>query len=168
MIVYHEVNSNALGAVLNNGLTRTSRGSKGDDSSIVATDQYLDERCPVRLKEQGISRNNNVYAYVSTGGSIVDITSGGLTPLQEFISRSNQSVLELSVDTSRCYVSDLDTYDAIMTALENHEDQYIIDQLASSYWNKIIVLKDFSLGSIRRPEIMITYDVPPGMIRPIS
>ncbi|MNT09770.1 hypothetical protein D3C72_1445710 [compost metagenome] len=168
MIVYHEVNSDSLGAVLNSGLICTSRGSKGNDRSIIAADHYLDERCPVYLKERGMSRDNNVYAYVSSGDSIVDITNGDLIPLQEFISRSNQSVLELSVDASRCYVSDLDTYDAIMTALENHEDQYIIDQLASSYWNKIIVLKNFSLGSIRRPEIMITYDVPPSMVRLVS
>lgn len=168
MIVYHEVDWDNLEAVLMEGLMGTSRGSKGADVAIIETDQLLDEHCPDRLKEFGLNRDNNAYAYFSEDGAIADIVSGALVPKQIFITRSKQAVLELNVDPRRCFVSDLDAYDTLKSAMQDHEDQYIIDQLANSYWKKILTLKDFNRGAIRRPEIMITYDIPPDSIKLVS
>lgn len=159
MKVYHEISPDAVGAALMNGLKRTSRGEKGSDDSIKKADAFLDAHCPAGLKELGLSRDNNLYAYISDDEDIVDIVDGSLVQLKDFISHSDQKVLEVRVEPRQCYVSDLDTYDALKNAIENNEDKQIVEQLAHSYWNKIKVLNQFNIGDIRRPEVMVTYDV---------
>mgnify|MGYP003596682327 CR=1 FL=1 len=166
MLVYHEITPDALGTVLQNGLKKTSRGAKGSDKAIIQTDQFLDKSCPEQLKSQGVSRDDNVYAYIRDGDSIIDITNGEPIPLRQFIKRSKQKVLELDVNPSRCFVSDLDTYDALKEALINNENQDVLDTLASSYWSKVAKLTESDATTTRRPEILITYDVPAGDIRP--
>ncbi|HEX8389885.1 MAG TPA: hypothetical protein VF597_00500 [Candidatus Saccharimonadales bacterium] len=88
MTAYHEIASDKAEDVLKHGLKRTSRGDKGDDQSIIKTDEFLDAHCPAELKDRGVSRDDNVYAYVCVDDAIVDITDGSIVPLKDFISRS--------------------------------------------------------------------------------
>lgn len=164
MKVYHEIRPETLESALKNGLVCTSRGDKGDDTAIVNTDKFLDNHLPRALAQQGVSRDNNLYAYVHTDGAVIDITNGAHVPIDTFVASSKQQVLELDIDPERCFVSDLDSYDALKSAFEHPTDQPKLELLAKSYWNKVTPLSQFNPSSIRRPEIMITYDVAPGRI----
>lgn len=165
MRAYHEVTPGELGSVLSNGLKRTSRGAKGDDKLIIQTDAFLDKHRPHSLKEKGVSRNTNLYAYIGDGATIVDITDGREVALDRFIATGTQAVLELKLDLTRCYVSDLDTYDALKKAIGQHQGTDRLETLAASYWRKLQPLATFKIGDIRRPEIMVTYDVEAGDVR---
>jgi len=168
MIAYHEVLPDTVNTVLAQGLKRTSRGAKGDDAFIIKADRYLDGNRPHDLKVSGVSRDNNIYAYVSLNNRIVDIADGTFLPLEEFIARSTHCVLQLDLDPRRCFVSDLDTYDAIKQAIQEDKEQDILERLARSYWDKLIRLINFKEGSIRRPEIMVTYDITPDKLNRLS
>lgn len=115
---------------------------------------------------EGVSRDDNLYAYVRTDDAIIDITDGTHVPLGEFVAASSGRILELDIDPQRCFVSDLGTYDTLKAAIDSHENQSVFDRLAKSYWDKVVKLSSFDPAVIRRPEIMITYDVPPNNIRP--
>jgi len=165
MQVYHEIQPDELGSALQNGLMRADRGEKSNDLSIVKTDHFLDEHCPERLKELGVKRTSTIYAYLRVGDSIVDIVDGARRAVYDFIASSKQIVLELDIDPNRCFVSDLDTYDAVKSALSNHENQQVLDTLARSYWSKIRPLSEFEPSMVQRPEAMITYDIPASSLR---
>lgn len=168
MLVYHQVNPDVLESALKNGLKIDERGDKGDDKAIIAADKLLDDRCPHDLKDLGLSRQHNLYAYLSVNKSVVNITTGELVPVNEFVKLNSQVTLALSVDPKRCYVSDLVTYDAVKSAINNYAPQDKIDKLSRSYWDKIISLDKFKLHTVSRPEIMITYDIPPTNIQQIT
>lgn len=161
MKVYHEIQPDKLQAALTNGLACTSRGDKGDDTSIIKTDQFLDAHRPHSLTQHGVSRDNNLYAYVRVDESVIDITDGEHIPIDTFLSTRAGRVLELDVDPNRCFVSDLDTYDALKSAIEQRKNHTTLEQLAKSYWNKVTKLSRFDSSTMRRPEIMITYDISP-------
>jgi hypothetical protein len=165
MRVFHEGTPNQLESILTNGLKKESRGDKGSDTWIIKTDAYLDARRPKYLIEDGVSRDDNIYAYYPTGSSVIDIVDGAPIPIDAFIRAKKGSLLELTVDPRRCYVSDLDTYDAIKAAFSQHESPGTLEQLARSYWNKIIRLDTYQSSALRRPEIMITYDLDPRDIK---
>ena len=164
MIVYHEVSNDALDSVLEEGLVRTSRGEKGDDSSIAKTDELLDGNRPAALREIGISRDDNLYAYLSSDTSLIDITDGSLVPLDTFIKNSDGAVLALTINAPQCYVSDLDQYDAVKEAVENDNDIETLQEMSETYWNSLVPLDEFTPGDIDRPEVMIPYDILPENI----
>lgn len=168
MHVYHEAKPEALAVILKEGLRRTSRGEKGNDHTIIMTDKLLDERRPARLSGAGVSRDDNLYGYIAGKDSIIDITDGKPVPVQAFIKGSKQAVLRLEVEPKRCYISDLDAYDAVADAIENGRNNAELADLAQRYWDKVILLASFSGGRIRRPEVMITYDVPPDAVEVCS
>lgn len=166
MIVYHEITPSSVSAALRDGLKRTSRGEKGTDPAIARTDHYLDRCCPEDLRQAGVSRDDNLYAYVATDAQLVDITNGNLIPLSSFVNTSQQTVLQLTVNPDDCYVSDLDAYDKVKHALESHDDT--LEQLAHTYWHRLRPLRTFSIGDIQRPEVMITRDISPKAITVIE
>lgn len=168
MYAYHEVNSDTVQSILKNGLKRSDRGDKGDYDDIVKTDNFLDDHCPAELKSLGLSRQNNLYAYVSHNQNVISITDGAEVPIDKFARNSNQAVLRLKLDPKKCFVSDLDTYDALKSAIKNHENQNALETLAKSYWNKVIRLDKFSIGIFRRPEIMVTYDLAASNIKRLT
>ncbi len=164
MIVYHEVSPDSLDSIRQKGLKCTSRGEKGDDSSIARTDKLLDASRPDYLKQVAVSRDDNLYAYVADGSKLIDIKDGKSVELEDFIKKSEQTVLRLSIDPKRCYVSDLDAFDQLKDGIENDEDPDKLKRLINRYWQKLIPLEQFNIGGIRRPEVMITYDIEPGAI----
>lgn len=168
MKVYHEAASNVVGSILEKGIKKEARGAKGDDIAIIEADAFLDSHRPQELIAQGVKRDDNIYAYLREGDTVVDITDGTRVPFHQFVERSTQKILELEVNPAACYVSDLDTFDAVKMALEEHQNQQVVDQLAKSYWSKVRRLSDYTPDEIRRPEIMITYDIAPIRIRLVS
>lgn len=164
MIVFHEANPDTVESVKEHGLRCTSRGEKGDDTTIVRTDEILDNYCPDGLRSSGVSRDNNLYAYIYVEGDIIRITDGERVPEHTFITDSDRAVFRINADAERCYVSDLDSYDKIKNAVADEAQENTIQTLAQEYWSKVLPLTNFSPGAIKRPEVMITYDVPPEAI----
>lgn len=50
-------------------------------------------------------------------------------------------------------------------ALRQHKSFNELETLAKSYWDKLVRLDSFEPSMVRRPEIMITYDVAPHEIK---
>lgn len=165
MLVYHEASPDKVDSILQNGLKRQSRGAKGDDIWIKKTDEYLDKRRPKQIRVANVSRDENIYAYVTTADYIVSITDGTPMPLKVFLQQASSGLVSLAIDESRCYVSDLDTYDALKNALESHDPPEKVEVLARSYWRKLTPLSTYTQGSISRPELLITYDIEPQHIQ---
>lgn len=165
MLVYHEASPDMIESILQHGLKKQSRGEKGDDVWIKKTDKFLDECRPKKLREAGVSRDDNVYAYLLTDECVVSIKDGTFVPLTAFVKQASSGLLKLNVDEAQCFVSDLDTYDALKNALQNHDSPDTIETLAHSYWRKLTPLSNYQNRTIRRPEIMITYDITPQCIQ---
>ena len=166
MVLYHEVTKDSVEKILADGLKRTSRGDKGDKTDIIETDTYLDNHRPAALRERGVSRDDNLYAFVGTDNSLVDITNGATLSLADY-PQEDSILLRIAVDEDTCYVSDLDRYDAVKAAIANHETATLAE-LADEYWASLTPLRTFEIGGILRPEIMITTDVPPQQITPVQ
>jgi hypothetical protein len=143
------------------GLKCTSRGEKGADQDIIKTDALLDKHCPESLRAAGVSRDNNLYAYVTVNDKIINITDGAHLSLQDFVEKSRQQVLKLTIDPHRCFISDLDAYDGVVEAIKSHKSTESLKVLADEYWSRLIPLYKYRPSSITRPEIMITYDIDP-------
>lgn len=164
MNVYHELSPDAIDSVLTTGLKKTSRGEKGDDTAIKKTDAFLDDCRSQNTQNEKISRNDNIYAYMATDTHIIDITDGSHIPIEDFLKQSDRTVVRLSVNATKCFVSDIDLYDAIKDALENNIPVGSLKTLAERYWNSVTPLADYSVDMFQRPEIMITYDISPDKI----
>jgi|GEM_PF-3474691 len=160
-IAYHEISFDDLKDALINGLKCTSRGDKGDDEHIIETDHMLDSQRPAILREQGVSRDSNLYAYLASGDTVIDITDGQTIPLTTFVKRSKQAVLALTINPSRCFVSDLDAYDEVKSAFANRSSASALRHLAERYWKTVVPLNEYAPFQIARPELMITYDISP-------
>lgn len=166
MTLYHELSPDALVSALREGLRRTSRGEKGQDDAIKKTDAYLDQHCPAPLRAKGVSRDDNIYAYLGTEDTLIDIRDGRTVPLTDRPDPTSK-LLRLSVDPAHCYVSDLERYDAVKRAIDQHSDTQLA-ALATEYWQHITPLASYGPGSIRRPEIMITCDLAPHALTPLD
>src|SRR5690606_9680655 len=134
---------------------RESRGEKGNDEAIIKTDKFLDINRPLSAKQAGLSRTNNVYAYIGDKVSLIDIQSGKPVPLRSCLKKQETRLLRLHVELEHCFVSDLDIYDAIKSAISHHK-AVILAELAARYWHAVIPLREFNPGDISRPEVMIT------------
>jgi hypothetical protein len=163
MILYHEVSNDAIQSILREGLKRNDRGEKGDDQDIIETDEYLDATQPLSLKKTGLSRSNNIYAFIGEHGSIIDIKDGSVRSLKDYMSDRDSVLLKLTVDPAYCYVSDLDKYDAVKSSYTNNDKLRAYDY-AHDYWNSVIPLAAFKPNTIRRPEVMIVKDLPPELV----
>lgn len=166
MIVYHEVDPAEVDSILEKGLKRTSRGDKGDDKTIIKTDKLLDDARPDELRHSGVSRDDNLYAYMAVDTKIIRITDGKAVNIDEFLQESKQAVLRLEVETTRCFVSDLDRYDALKKAVETDDER--TGELVEDYWQHLVPLHNFTAGMIRRPEVMVTYDVLPTCLEVVK
>jgi hypothetical protein len=167
MIIYHIVASQALPSTLSHGLKKTSRGEKGSDEAIIQTDIFLDKMRPSSIREAGISRDNNIYGYLPKGENVIDIQDGSLVEIDK-LAKKGQRTLRLNVDAQRCYLSDLDIYDTLRQAIENHQSREHLNELASNYWKRVVSLVEASESTARRPEVMVTYNIPPDAIQVVG
>ena len=168
MIAFHEAKPKDIENILVHGLKRTSRGDKGDDLSIIQTDRLLDRWCPDDLRKAGWSRDNNLYAYIVLNGNVIDITNDQRVPVDKFIANAQQSLLELTVDPDRSFVSDLDIYDELLHAIRNKRAEVHLRKISERYYNTIQPFSLFNGASIVRAELMIPYDISPKHLRRIT
>jgi hypothetical protein len=166
MTLYHEIDRESLDSVLTDGVKRTSRGEKGDDDAIKKTDTYLDARRPATLVQKNVSRDDNIYAFLGTDRTLIDITSGVVVSLSDR-KKPDTALLRLSVEQNACYVSDLDRYDAVKYAIENNMTEQL-NTLAAHYWQAVVPLGTHVAGTVIRPEVMITRDIRPSEIEQIT
>jgi hypothetical protein len=167
-IVYHEIATDSLEQVLKNGIKRAKQSDKSKESAIQKTDKFLDTHRTPAIVAAGVSRAETIYGYMATDGEAVNITNGKQISIPTLKANRSKRLVKLAVDPSRCYVSDLDLYDTIKRALELDEQDSTREHLAQQYWTKIIRLSDYEPGTIRRPEVMIAYDVLPANIKPLN
>ena len=162
MRVYHEVSSNSFASVQSQGLKRTNRGAKGQDKLIIQTDEFLDSHRPKNLIKNDLRRCNNLYGYLGTKEVIVDIRDGKIKPIKNW--RSDHTLLQLTIDPTRCWIADLDRYDAIKNGVSEGVNSALV-HLALDYWENTTRLDLYQWKSIQRPEVMITYNLPPTLIQ---
>ena len=163
MIIYHQINSDELDTILQQGLKCVSRGEKGDNKDIIKTDRFLDTLRPDAIQKAGLSRDNNLYGYMSIDGSVIDIRDGKIISIDRFARNSKFTTLRLTVDPERCYVSDLNLYDTVKERLKNDAPSRHLIALGTTYWNTITKLSECDTPP-RRPEVMVTYDITPENI----
>ncbi len=167
MTAYHEINPAQLDSVLKNGLDCSSRGEKSDEV-IEKTDSLLDAAIPKILRIAGLSRSNNLYAYLYEDNLISRITDGKKMTVDDFVSNSDRAVLRLEVDARHSYISDLDAYDTVKTAVGQQAGLPARQAAAAAYWAAICRAADYRSGQVKRPEVMITYPIEPSNIQVIS
>jgi hypothetical protein len=160
--VYHEVLPDALDNALSEGVKRSTHGEKSD-SLAKKTDDYLDRRRPEHLPSE-VSRANAVYGYLSDDDKLISIDDGTPVDVKVFAAQRSHVLLRMTVDLDKCFVSDLDRYDAVKEALEGGGEDAALDQLAARYWDRLTPLEKYDFGRFRRPEALITHDVAPSDI----
>lgn len=165
--LYHEVSSDSVDGILQNGIKRDKGGEKRD-AQIEKIDTFLDTHLPDNFESLGLNRRSVIYAYLEHEGNIVDITDGELVPLEKYESEKGTVLLRITVDPENCYVSDLDLYDTLKRAMQLDEQDSTREHLADQYWKRIVPLEEFQLGSIKRPEVMINADIEPKSIEIIK
>ncbi len=164
-VAYHEVRKDSLDSILGNGLKCAQRGDKSD-GLIARTDQLLDSRLPNELRMAGLSRQRNLYCYLAEREGAVNITDGRVTPPDSLSATSDHVVLEIMADPSKAYVSDLDRYDAVKVSVAAGDGS--AGHHADEYWKALTRWDQYSHErGFRRPELMVTYDIPPEHIRPV-
>lgn len=163
-MLYHEVAADSFASVARSGLRQGERGQKSD-ARIAAADNYLDACIPAQLRAAGVSRCDNIYAFIGDDATIIDIQDGVRRRLDDYARQHNDTrVVRLVVDARSCYVSDLDRYDAVKVALERGDPA--APTLARDYWRTIMPLpSSLSVAKhIQRPEVMITCHIPAGCL----
>lgn len=168
MRLFHEIPKHSVTSILEEGLKRTSRGEKGNDDAIIKTDKLLDEYRPDRLLHANVSRDNNIYAYIGYSDTIIDITNDREVALARYVRASSNVLLELYIDQENCYVSDLELYDSIKNGVESGMSNKELLNKIEQYWQTLVPLNAFHLGSIRRPEVMITHDIPATQLQIVN
>jgi hypothetical protein len=163
--VFHEISHDTVGTALQRGILLGTGGDKRD-REIHETDEFLNKYRPARLEEKGVDRQTNNYCYLSKGENIIDITSGKEKTLSEFLSQSKQALLQIEVDPALCYVSDLDLYDQIKELFAKG-DETNARRLAPVYWNSLQLLADYP-GGVRRPEVIVPYNIPASAITKVG
>jgi len=157
MRVFHEVEPDSVDIVMERGLVIGASGEK-TDRYISMTDTFLNSYRPDALIQKNINRETNLYCYLGTGNAIIDISSGKHIPVQTFANSRPQALLQIEVETDKCYVSDLDLFDQVMEFLKNSDEENA-EQVAYTYWSSLQLLQDYD-GAIHRPEVIIPYNVP--------
>jgi hypothetical protein len=168
MILYHQIDAATLESILRQGVKTSQRGQKGQDPAIITTDQFLDQHRPPEIIDQGISRCDNVYAFLPLNDHQVrHITNGRAISVADLASDLHQALVKLIVDPARCFVADLDDFDQIKQMLADRPHDTQVGQRAVVYWSRLIPLVNYHDQEMNRPEVLITYDIPPHCITPV-
>jgi hypothetical protein len=168
MLIYHEASPDSLEAILRSGLKRSLHGELDSSDLTIKTNELLDTCRPHSLIRLGVSRIRSIYGYLPTNTGIIDAYTGDRVSEHEKTTANHRVLLSLEVTASRCYVSDREAYEALKAATGNNDPQSSLDKLARRYWQNLIRLDRYKQGYIRRPEVMVTYDIPPEHITIVS
>lgn len=168
IVLYHEISPKSKDQVVTEGIKKGASGVK-TDSEKRKVDEFLDTHPPDWAKNIGLCRADAIYAYLKTDSDeVVDIKSGEAIPVSEFMNKTKDVLLKITVDSDYCYVSDLDLYDTITRALELDEQDSTREHLADRYWERLTPIDEYQNGSITRPEMMVNYDVSPESIEVVK
>jgi hypothetical protein len=167
MIAYHEIQKDCLDAALKEGLKTSSSGDK-NDKYISKTDDLLDHNIPHQLKRAGINRNSNLYCYFAYKNKVLDITDGQFKDPLILSKSADHILLKVNVDSTRCYVSDLDLYDKMLNEVK-YSKVANAQKLAQKYWGTITRLDIYNHEQgVERPEVMVTYDIPSSQLEVVK
>jgi hypothetical protein len=158
IIAYHEIQRHKLPSVQTRGLRRRETSDKYS-REIKRTNQFLDTHRAPEQAARGLSRMNAVYCYLAQDGKLVDITSGMLVEPERVITDKDHLLLQLTVDPSKCYVSDLDLYDQAKEAIEKQNSKKAA-ALGARYWQALYPYVAYRPGLMKRPELIVSYDIP--------
>jgi hypothetical protein len=164
VIAYHKLPRKKLPSIQKSGLLR--KESKGRDSDLIKqTDEFLNTHRPDKYADSEVDRICNIFCYLSDNGKVIDVADGVLKAPDAILRNNEDTLLQLHVDPKRSYVGDLDLLDAIKACLASN-DTPGATRLAREYWESIQRLDTYpSSGTkIQRPELLITYDIPPTNI----
>jgi hypothetical protein len=167
VVGYHEVRPESLNQVLRDGIKRNDQGEKSD-SVVQRTDECLEARIPDDLRAHGLSRREVVYAYMSAGSQLIDIRNGDAVDANRFSAERDLVLLRITVDSAKCFVSDLDAYDAVKECIEAGVDDSSLPGLCERYWKRVRPLTEYQPGQYRRPEIMVVSDIKPEDIDEVT
>jgi hypothetical protein len=162
MMLYHEIHPDAARTACSEGLQRQASGAKSNDMSLM-TDARLDDARPLYLKQAGVSRQRAIYCYLGNDTEVIDIASGNHVTLDEAKARNGHCLLRVSADPQTCWVSDLDAYDAVQQAIDQHRPPVELAQLFATYWQRLQHLPGYD-GTISRPEVLVTDDISPASL----
>jgi len=135
MIAYHKLPRKDLVSVIKLGL-RQKRSDTEDSKSIDRTNDFLNTYRLPKHEKIGLNRKYNIYCYVALGDEIIDIATGEAKMPDTIIKNDADVLLQVRVDAARCYISDLDLYDAVKMSVENN-DMTTAARLAHDYWNAV-------------------------------
>lgn len=154
-----------LAAIPKQGLRCAKKDDKSEDPLIHKTDSFLDDHRPELYHQLGVTRLRANYGYLTDRGAVIDITNGRRVSVESFITSSKQAILQLDIDPTRCYVSQLDLYDIVKILLARGTDA---TAAAQTYWHSLQRLDTYQIGITDRIEAVITYDIPPNAITTLS
>jgi hypothetical protein len=155
--VYHQVAKNRAHEIITQGLLQGSGGERRN-KDIEKTDALLNELRPQTCLQASLDRDRNAYCYLADNDGVVDIVTGQRKKPADIV-EPGQTLLTVQVDPQRCYVSDLDLYDKLVEYVKQ-ADREKARITAQAYWAAVQRLDSYD-HSFRRPEVMVTYDVPP-------
>lgn len=167
IVVYHEIDPLSLKDILRQGVSRTVHSDIRNGHIIERTNAFLEAHRPASLVRAQLSRFANTYAYLGNHEKLIDIVSGMRRHVSQFVKQTGKTLVRMRVDPSQCYVADLDLYDTLKRAMELGEQDSTREHLAEEFWNKLVRLDMFSPDLIKRPEVMVTYDILPKYIEPV-
>lgn len=165
MVIYHEASKDSVDSLLRNGLKCDTSGAKSD-AIIHKLDAFLDKYIPQKLEEAGVSRSCCSYGYLGQDRYVIDIKTGQRIPLHTLTSKQDTQLFRVHVDEKSCFVSDLNSYDEIKTRLQKGVRLTHLD--AHTYWSKVITLSEFTIGSIKRPEVLIPHNIAPKHLEVVN
>lgn len=182
--VYHKANPNNLASIRRHGLKYGARGVLSDEGDTARINAFLDYHRPPRLAETGVSRISSVYGYLMVDGRVIDIDNGQQVDPANWEVSSGYARLALSADPAAAFIADLDAHKRAADALLAHESDGKLAELAAAYWKLVRPLSEVlpalrlsadGIGVVaglpglppryRRPEVLITRDIPPGDIQ---
>ncbi len=159
--VYHQVARDTAQQIVRHGLLQGSGGERRD-KDIKKADSLLNELRPQHCAQRSLDRIKNVYGYLASGDKVIDIVTGRAKKPTEILEDPGQVLLQVEVDPRRCFVSDLDLYDTFLQLVKQGEAEQAT-KVGQAYWSTVRPLDSYD-GSIHRPEVMVTYDVPASAI----
>jgi len=167
IVVYHEIDPHSLRRVLKEGVRRTVHSAKSEEHLVKKTNLFLETHRDDTALRAKLSRLTNTYAYLGNHEKLIDIVNGVSSLVPQFVEKTGKTLVRMKVDPSQCYVADLDLYDTLKRAMELDEADSTREHLAVTFWEKLVRLDMFSPDLIKRPEVMVTYDVSPRSIEPV-
>lgn len=137
--VLHKAPVESLPAIVATGLRRAE--STAQTPSELWTNRWLDRWRPARLAGRGVRRGECIYCYLGVNGCVLDVDSGDLVPRDRWLVGPDAVRLCLTTTPGTAFISDLDAYDRVRSALEQDRHHPRLPGLAHRYWSRVIDLE---------------------------